>query len=128
METIADRREAGKKVFREMGPPAATANHAPGATPPPLFAAELGELSMEAVFGLLWTRPGLSRRDRSLVTVAMLIALRAHGELRYHFPIALKNGVTREELEEIIYQATGYAGFPAAGSARAVAREVLAEE
>jgi 4-carboxymuconolactone decarboxylase len=90
------------------------------------FAGEMGELALDSVFGALWTRPGLSRRDRSLVTLGILIALRASGELRYHFPIALRNGLTKDELAEVIYHCTGYAGFPAAASASVVAKEILA--
>ena len=84
-----------------------------------------GELSLEHVFGALWTRPGLDRRSRSLVTLGALIALRAGEELKFHFPIALRNGLTAEELEEVVYHLTGYVGFPAATLARNVGREVL---
>src|ERR1700678_708995 len=89
------------------------------------FADELGELSIDHVFGALWTRPGLDRRSRSLVTLGALIALRAGEELKFHFPIALRNGLTAEELEEVVYHLTGYVGFPAATLARNVGREVL---
>lgn len=89
------------------------------------FGAELGDLGMAAIFELLWTREGLDLRTRSLITVAMLIALRAHSELAIHAPAAIRNGVTVAELEEVIYHAAGYAGFPAAASARDVVREVL---
>jgi 4-carboxymuconolactone decarboxylase len=61
------------------------------------FAEKLGEMSLNHVFGSLWTRPGLGRRDRSLVTLGALIALRATEELRLHFPIAVRNGLTVEE-------------------------------
>jgi 4-carboxymuconolactone decarboxylase len=89
------------------------------------FAQDLGELSIDNVFGSLWTRPGLGRRDRSLVTLGALIAMRATDELRFHMPIAVRNGLTVEEIEEVVYHLTGYAGFPAANAARAVGREVL---
>ncbi|MEV0227442.1 carboxymuconolactone decarboxylase family protein [Streptomyces sp. NPDC050704] len=89
------------------------------------FGRELADLALEAVYNRLWTRPGLSARDRSLVTVSMLIALRAADELRLHFPAALRNGVTQEELEEVVYQSSGYAGFPAAHHAFGIARAVL---
>jgi 4-carboxymuconolactone decarboxylase len=82
-------------------------------------------LVKQNVFGNVWPRCGLSRRDRSLVTLGILIALRADFELRYHFPIAVRNGLTRSELEEVIYQASAYAGFPAAASARVIAQETL---
>ena len=86
---------------------------------------ELLELGLDHVFGSLWTRPGLDRRSRSLVTLGALIALRASEELKAHFPIALRNGLTVQEVEEVIYHMTGYAGYPAAATARSVAREVL---
>jgi 4-carboxymuconolactone decarboxylase len=89
------------------------------------FADELGDLSIDHVFGALWTRPGLDRRSRSLVTLGALIALRADQELKIHFQIALRNGLTLEEIEEVIYHMTGYAGYPAASTARKLAREVL---
>ncbi|OBI81719.1 carboxymuconolactone decarboxylase family protein [Mycobacterium sp. 1245805.9] len=90
------------------------------------LADELGDLSLDHVFGALWTRPGLDRRSRSLVTLGALIALRASDELKIHFRIALQNGLSLQEIEEVIYHMTGYAGYPAAVSARKVAREVLA--
>ena len=83
------------------------------------------DLVKETVFGALWTRPGLDRRSRSLVTLGALIALRASDELKAHFQIALHNGLTLEEIEEVIYHMTGYAGYPAAVNARKVAREVI---
>ncbi|WP_406691866.1 carboxymuconolactone decarboxylase family protein [Saccharopolyspora sp. ID03-671] len=92
------------------------------------FAGELAELSLQSVFGALWTRPGLDRRSRSLVTLGILIALRANEELAFHFPIALRNGLTRAELEEVVYHATAYAGFPAASAARLVATRSLGDD
>jgi 4-carboxymuconolactone decarboxylase len=89
------------------------------------FADELGELSIDHVFGALWTRPGLDRRSRSLVTLGALIALRSADELKFHFQIALRNGLTIEEIEEVIYHIAGYAGYPAAATARRVGHEVL---
>jgi 4-carboxymuconolactone decarboxylase len=89
------------------------------------FGAELSDLGLTSIFEPLWTREGIDLRTRSLITVAMLIALRAHSELAIHAPAALRNGVTVAELEEVIYHATGYAGFPAAASARDIIREAL---
>lgn len=80
---------------------------------------------MAAIFEPLWTREGIDLRTRSLITVAMLIALRAHSELAIHAPAAIRNGATVAELEEVIYHAAGYAGFPAAASARDIVREAL---
>ncbi|GAB3688083.1 carboxymuconolactone decarboxylase family protein [Saccharopolyspora tripterygii] len=92
------------------------------------FAGELAELSLQSVFGALWTRPGLDRRSRSLVTLGILIALRANEELAFHFPISLRNGLTRDEIEEVVYHATAYAGFPAASAARLVAMRSLGDD
>jgi len=90
------------------------------------FGAQLGKLAYDYVFGELWSRPGLDRRSRSLVTLGILIALRANEELQFHIPAALKNGLTQKEIEEVIYHASGYAGFPAAASARTLAAKLLA--
>lgn len=79
------------------------------------------------MFGPLWGREGLSRRDRSLVTLGILIALRAHDGLGIHFKIARTNGLTDDEIEEAVYHASGYAGFPAASTACRIAREALSE-
>jgi 4-carboxymuconolactone decarboxylase len=118
-----DSRIRGLDVFKEMlpglVPDNATTLRDGG------VADELGDLSIDHVFGALWTRPGLDRRSRSLVTLGALIALRAEHELKFHFRIALRNGLTIEEIEEVIYHTAGYAGYPAATSARNVAREVL---
>ena len=92
------------------------------------FASDLGMLATENVFARLWLRPGLDLRARSLFTLGILIALQAHEELRVHFPIAIANGLTVQEIEEVIYQATGYAGFPAANTARMIAMETLRAE
>lgn len=86
---------------------------------------DLVEIGLTSVWGALWARDGLSPRDRSLVTLAILIALHADAELRTHAKIALTNGVTEQEIAEIIYHAAGYAGFPAAVAARTAVREAL---
>jgi 4-carboxymuconolactone decarboxylase len=118
---------AGKRIVEALLAPR------PGTPPlpppePATFGRELGRLSTENVFANLWGRCGLSRRDRSLVTLGILIALRAEDELRFHFPIAIRNGLTRRELEEVVYQASGYAGFPAAAKAQDVADETLGDK
>ena len=107
---MSNLREDGLRVFREM---------LPGTLPDGDvefggFAPELMEIGVESVFGRLWTREGLSRRDRSLVTLGILIALRATEEMKAHFRIAKQNGLSDDELAEVIYHASGYAGFPAA--------------
>jgi len=120
----AEKEAAAERVAADLLAPKPGMPSVPAAAPP-TFGAEIGELAKDNVFGNLWPRCGLSRRDRSLVTLGILIALRAENELRYHIPIAIRNGLTRREIEEVIYQATGYAGFPAASSARLVAQEML---
>jgi len=120
---MSDARTDGLNVFKELMPgliPDNLASLRDGS-----FADELADLSFDHVFGSLWTRPGLDRRSRSLVTLGALIALRATEELRFHFPIALRNGLTIEEIEEVVYHMAGYAGFPAAATARNIGRDVL---
>lgn len=89
------------------------------------FDMPLQEAAMEHVWGGVWTRDGLDRRTRSIVTVSMLVALQAHGELKGHVRGALNNGVSQEELREVIMHAAAYCGYPAALSAMRVARQVI---
>lgn len=93
--------------------------------PKNMFAGMIGELAMDNVFDKLWTRDGLDLKTRSLITCAILIALRAEEEMAIHFPSAVRNGATIEEIEELLYHATGYAGFPAVHSARKTAERSL---
>ena len=89
------------------------------------FGEEPLEIGIDNVFVRLWGREGLSRRDRSLVTLGILIALRATDELKSHVQIARNNGLTEDEIAEVIYHTSGYAGFPVANTACRIAREVL---
>ena len=82
----------------------------------------------ETVWGSVWTRDGLEKRDRSLLNIGMLVALRATGELRGHVRSGLRNGLTREEITEAVIHTAGYCGAPAALSAMKVVQEVLVEE
>ena len=82
----------------------------------------------ETVWGSVWTRDGLEKRDRSLLNIGMLVALRATGELRGHVRGGLRNGLTREEITEAVIHTAGYCGAPAALSAMKVVQEVLVEE
>jgi len=118
-----DIRSKGLETFREM---------IPGVLPEDAntmrdgeFGDELSDLSVDHVFAALWNRPGLDRRSRSLVTLGILIALRADDELRFHFPIAVRNGLSINELEEVVYHSAGYAGYPAATAALKAARKAL---
>ncbi|WP_223434654.1 MULTISPECIES: carboxymuconolactone decarboxylase family protein [unclassified Pseudomonas] len=79
--------------------------------------AVIADLSLEFVFGKVWGRGGLDRKQRSLVTIAVLIALRQTAELQNHLRVGLTNGLTQTEIEEAIVQTAPYAGFPAAWSA-----------
>ena len=88
---------------------------------------KLGELTDKVVFGDVWERPGLSKRDRSLITVAALVALYRPDQLRGHLWRALDNGVKREELIELITHLAIYSGWPNAGTAALIAKEVFAE-
>jgi 4-carboxymuconolactone decarboxylase len=88
---------------------------------------EFQDLITRYAWGEIWTRPGLDRRTRSCITVAMLIALNRNEELALHMRAALTNGVTVDELKEILLQATIYCGVPAGNSAFGVAAKVLAE-
>lgn len=99
-----------------------------GSESSPDFCTEINDIAMDNVFGRLWVREGLDLRGRSLVTLGILIALHAEDELKVHFPIALKNGCTLQELEEVIYHSTAYAGFPAANIARRAALATLRAE
>jgi 4-carboxymuconolactone decarboxylase len=90
------------------------------------FAPKIVELTDKVLFGDIWERPGLSKRDRSLATVAALIAMNRTEQLRFHIPNAIRNGVTREEVIETITHLAFYAGWPSAMSALQLAKELLA--
>lgn len=85
------------------------------------------ELITRYAWGSIWTRPGLDRRSRSMVTLTALVAGRHFDELEFHLRAALTNGLTREEIVEVLLQSAVYCGVPAANSAFAVAKRVLAE-
>jgi 4-carboxymuconolactone decarboxylase len=100
---------------------------APRKSPYADIAPALGDYTDNVLFGDVWKRPGLSPRDRSLVTVSSLIAQYRINELPFHLKFALQNGVTREELIETITHLAFYAGWPAANTAVTIARGVFAE-
>ncbi len=91
-------------------------------------APKLAQLTDDVLFGDVWARPGLSRRDRSLVTVSALIAMNRPEQLRSHLKLGLDHGLTKEELAEALTQLAFYAGWPSALSAAGVAREVFASQ
>jgi 4-carboxymuconolactone decarboxylase len=91
------------------------------------FAPKLAELTENVLFGDIWERPGLSKRDRSLVTVAALVALYRPEQLRFHLNRAMDNGLSKDELIEVITHLAFYSGWPTAMSAITVAKEVMAK-
>ena len=106
------------------------------ATPAPVSAAreevrgvvpKLIDLSEKVLYGDVWERPGLSKRDRSLITVAALTAMYRGDQLKGHIERALANGVTKEEIGEVITHMAFYAGWPAAMTAALVAKDVFAK-
>jgi 4-carboxymuconolactone decarboxylase len=96
-----------------------------GATTP--FTADFQDLLTRYAWGEVWSRPGLDRRSRSLITVAMLATLGCEEELALHARAALRNGVTRAELAETLLQVAVYAGVPRANRAFAIAQRVVSE-
>ena len=103
---MSDEPTAGRKAYGDIAP-------------------ALADYTDEVLFGDVWERPGLSKRDRSLITVATLVALYRTNELPYHLKRALDNGVSRDELIELITHLAFYAGWPAANSAVTIARRVF---
>lgn len=85
---------------------------------------KLAELTDQVLYGEVWERPELSKRDRSLITVAALIVLNRPDQLRSHMALALKNGVTTPELTETVTQMAFYSGWPSAVAAVPILREV----
>jgi 3-oxoadipate enol-lactonase/4-carboxymuconolactone decarboxylase len=92
------------------------------------FTAEFQDLITRYAWGEIWTRPGLDRRTRSCITLTALVAGGHQHELALHVRAALRNGLSPDEIKEVLLQAAVYCGVPAANSAFAIAQEVLAEE
>jgi 4-carboxymuconolactone decarboxylase len=88
---------------------------------------EFQNLITRYAWGDIWTRPGLERHTRSLITIAMMVALNRSEELALHLRAAKNNGVTREEIKEVLLQTAIYAGVPAANSAFHLAQKVFDE-
>jgi len=91
------------------------------------FTADFQDLITRYAWGEIWSRPGLPPQTRSLLTLAMLIALNRGDELRLHLRAALRNGVTRDEIKEVLLQSAIYCGVPAANTAFQLATEVFRE-
>ena len=92
------------------------------------FTADFQDLITRYAWGEIWSRPGLDRRTRSVITLSILTTLRAEEELAMHVLAALRNGLTPDEIGEVLLQSAVYAGVPAANTAFAVARRVLRED
>jgi 4-carboxymuconolactone decarboxylase len=91
------------------------------------FNREFQDLITRYAWGEIWTRPGLPRHSRSLIVIATMVALNRPEELRMHIRAAFNNGVTRDEIKEVLLQSAIYCGVPAANSAFHTAEEVFAE-
>jgi 4-carboxymuconolactone decarboxylase len=92
------------------------------------FTAAFQDFITRYAWGAVWTRDGLDRRTRSCITLAVLTALGREGEIAMHVRAARTNGVTQEELSEVLLHTAVYAGVPAANAAYSIAQRVLAEE
>ena len=92
------------------------------------FSRPMQEFVTEYCWGKIWTRPGLDRKTRSMLNLAMLTALNRPHEIKLHVRGALNNGVTKEEIREVFLQAAVYCGVPAAIDSFRIAQEVFAEE
>ena len=119
-----ERHSAGMKVRREV----LGAAHVDRAeSTKTSFTEPFQDLITRYAWGEIWSRPGLPRQTRSLITLAMLIALNRSDEFRVHVRAALNNKVSREEIQEVLLQSAIYCGVPAANTAFHLAQEVFAE-
>jgi 4-carboxymuconolactone decarboxylase len=91
------------------------------------FTKDFQDLLTRYAWGEIWARPGLNQKTRSVLTIAMLVALNRNDELRLHLRAALNNGVTRDEIREVLLHSAIYCGIPAANSAFHIASEILRE-
>lgn len=91
------------------------------------FNAAFQDLITRYAWGEIWNRPGLPKETRSMLTLAMMVALNRGDELRMHLVAALNNGVTREQIQEVLLQTAIYCGVPAANSAFHIAEEVFSQ-
>ena len=120
-----ERFEAGMKIRREV---LGDAHVDAAIAKRNAFTETFQELITRYAWGEIWTRPGLPRQTRSLITVAMLVALNREEELRLHLRAALRNGATQEEIRETLLQSAIYCGVPAANSAFRIAHDIFSEK
>jgi 4-carboxymuconolactone decarboxylase len=117
--------EQGMKTRREVLGDAHVDRAVAGTTP---FTEPFQEFITRYAWGDIWSRPGIDRRMRSAITLAALVSLKAENEIAMHVRAARRNGLTPEEIAEVILHTALYAGLPAANGAFAIANKVLAEE
>jgi 4-carboxymuconolactone decarboxylase len=120
----AERSERGAKVRREVLGEAHVDRAVAGTTP---FTEPFQDFITRYAWGDIWSRPGLSRAERSIVTLAVLAALQHEGELALHVKAARRNGLSPEQIQEILLQVAVYAGVPVANRAFPIAQRALAE-
>jgi len=123
--TDPERTRAGMSVRRAVLGDDHVDRAAAGTTP---FTAPFQDLITRYAWGEIWSRPGLSRAERSMITLTALAVLRQEQELAMHVRAALRNGLSPEQIQEVLLQVAVYAGVPAANRAFAVAQGVLAAE
>ncbi|MEP6867101.1 MAG: carboxymuconolactone decarboxylase family protein [Novosphingobium sp.] len=121
-----ERFEKGEQLMTAMMGPEFAAQMRAGATSGG-FGADVARFAIEHAFGDVWSRPGLARKHRSMVVISALIASGHSDELRNHVRFGLRNGVTPDELQEVLIQCLPYVGFPAISGAIRVMIEVLRE-
>jgi 4-carboxymuconolactone decarboxylase len=121
---MSDHSEQGMKVRREVLGDDHVDRAIEKTTP---FSEPFQEFITNYAWGEIWSRPGLDRKTRSCITIAALVALRAENEIAMHVRAALRNGVTAEEIAEVILHTAVYAGVPAANGAFAIAQGVVEE-
>ncbi len=123
---MTDKWQAGHDLMTSMmGPQFAAAVE--GAAKAGTFGSDIARMAIEFAFGDVWSRPGLERKQRSIVVISILIALDKPAELKNHVRFGLNNGLTVDELQEILIQTVPYVGFPAIAEATTATIEVLRE-
>ena len=122
---MSDERDRGMEVRREVLGDAHVDRAVARTTE---FTADFQDLITRYAWGEIWSRPGLDRRTRSCITLTALIALNRESELTMHVRAALRNGVTRDEIKEVLLQSAIYCGVPAANGAFAIAQQVFDED
>ncbi|HEY7144320.1 MAG TPA: 4-carboxymuconolactone decarboxylase [Streptosporangiaceae bacterium] len=122
--TDADRAEQGMRVRREVLGDEHVDRAVAGTTE---FSAPFQDLITRYAWGEIWNRPGLTRAERSMITLTALAVLRQEAELEMHLHAALRNGLTPAQISEVLLQVAVYAGVPAANRGFAIAQRVLAQ-